>query len=70
MLSTNWSDQALFVHVLDESTCNGTTDLELFAEDGSGDAKDLWYLLNHSFVLFLIEENGIVKLFLNLDLSP
>ena len=70
MLSTNWSDQALFVHVLDKGTCNGTSDLELFAKDGSGNAKNLWHFLDHSLVLLLIEENGVVKLFLNLNLSP
>ena len=70
MLSTDWSDKALLVHILDESSGNGTTDLEFFAKDGSGDAEDLWHLLDHSLVLLLVEEYGIVKLFLNLNLGP
>ena len=70
MLCTNWSDQALFVHVLDKGTCNGSSNLKLLAENGSGDAKNLWNLLNHSLVLLLVEEYGVVKLFLNLNLGP
>ena len=60
----------MLVHILDESSGNGTTDLEFFAKDGSGDAEDLWDLLDHSLVLLLVEENSVVKLFLNLDLGP
>ena len=70
VLSTDWSDQALFVHVLDKGTCNGTSNLEFFAEDGSGNAKNLWHFLNHSLVLLLVEENSVVKLFINLNFSP
>ena len=70
MLSTDWSDQALLVHILNESSGNGTTDLEFLAKDGSGDAEDLWDFLDHSLVLLLIKEYGIVKLLLNLGLCP
>ena len=70
MLSTDWSDQALLVHVLDKGSSNRSSNLELLAKHGSGDAKNFWHLLNHSLVLLLVEENGVVKLFLNLDLGP
>ena len=70
MLLTDWFDQALFVHILNKGTCDGSTNLKLLAKNGSGDAKDLWHLLNHSLVLLLVEEYGIVKLFLNLNLGP
>merc|ERR1719498_1804637 len=70
MLSTDWSDKALLVQISDESSGNGTTDLEFFAKDGSGDAENLWNLLNHSLVLLLVEENSVVKLFLYLNLGP
>ena len=70
VLYTDWFDQALFVHILNKGTCNRSTNLELLAKNGSGDAKNLWHLLNHSLVLLLVEENGVVKLFLNLNLGP
>ena len=70
MLIANWNNKATGSHVLDESTSNGASDLELFAEDGSGDAKDLRNFLDHSFVLLLVEEDGVVKLLLNLGLGP
>ena len=70
MLYTDWFDQALFVHILNKGTCNRSSNLKLLAKNGSGDAKNLWHLLNHSLVLLLVEEHGIVKLFLNLNLGP
>ena len=70
VLLTNWSDQTLFVQLFDEGTCNRSSNLKLLAKNGSGDAKNLWHLLNHSLVLLLVEENGVVKLFLNLNLGP
>ena len=70
MLLADWFDQALLVHVLDEGTGNRSSNLELLAKNGSGDAQNFWHLLDHSLVLLLIEENGVVKLFLNLDLGP
>ena len=70
MLLTNWFDQTLFVQLFDEGTCNRSSNLKLLAKNGSSDAKNLWHLLNHSLVLLLVEENGVVKLFLNLNLGP
>lgn len=70
VLLTNWLDEILLIQVLDESSGNRSTDLEFLAKESSGDAEDLWDLLEHSLVLLLIEENGVVKLFLNLDLGP
>merc|ERR1712032_1745188 len=42
----------------------------LLNKNCSCDAKDLWYFLDHSFELLLIEEDGVVKLFLYLGLGP
>ena len=70
VLLSDGLDKILLVEVLDDGSCDGTIDLELLAEDGSGDAEDLGNLLEHSLVLLLLEIDGIVKLFLDLDLSP
>ena len=70
VLLSNWLDQLFSGKILDQSSGDGSTDLELFAEDSSGDAKDLWDLLDHSLVLLIIEEDSVVKLLLNLGLGP
>ena len=70
MLISNWDNKVLLGKIFDESTGNGSTDLELLAKDSSGDAENLWNLLEHSLVLLLFEEDGIVKLLLYLDLGP
>ena len=70
VLLSNWLDQLFSGKILDQSSGDGTTDLELFAENGSGNAKDLWDLLDHSLVLLLIQEYGVVKLLLYLGLCP
>ena len=70
MLLADWLDQALLVQFLDKGTSNRSSNLELFAKNGSGDAKNLWHLLDHSLELLLVEENSVVKLFLNLNLGP
>ena len=70
VLITNWLDQIFSSEIFYQSSSNGTTNLEFFAKDGSGDAKNLWDFLDHSFVLLFIEENGIVKLLLYLNLGP
>jgi hypothetical protein len=67
---TDAHDVATSSHVVDEGTSNGAGNLELLAKDGSGDAEDLGDLLEHSLVLLLIEEDSVVKLFLNLGLGP
>jgi len=70
VLLSDWFDQLLSGKILDQSSSDGTTDLEFLTENGSGDAKNLWDLLDHSLVLLLIQEYGIVKLLLNLGLGP
>ena len=70
MLLSDWSDQLLNGKILDQSSSDGTTNLELFTEYGSGNAEDLWDLLDHSLVLLLIQEYGVVKLLLYLGLCP
>ena len=70
VLLADWFDQALLVHILNKGTSNWSSNLELLAKNGSGDAKNLWHLLDHSLVLLLVEENGVVKLFLYLNLGP
>ena len=70
VLGTDWLDETLLVKVFDEGSGNGTTNLELLAKNGSGDAENFWDFLNHSLVLLLLKEDGVVKLFLYLDLGP
>ena len=70
VLLTEGGDLATAEHVVDEGTGDGTIDLELLDKHGAGDAKDLGDLLDHSLVLLIIEEAGIIGLFLNLHLGP
>lgn len=70
VLDTDWLDERLLVEILDEGSGNGTTNLELLAKDGSSDAENLWDFLDHSLVLLILEEDSVVKLFLDLDLGP
>lgn len=70
VLVTDADDVATVSHISDKSTSNGAGNLELLAKNGSGDAEDLGDLLEHSLVLLLIEEDSVVKLFLNLGLGP
>ena len=70
VLLSNWLDQLLSGKILDQSSRDGTSNLELFTENGSGNAEDLWDLLEHSLVLLLIQEYGVVKLLLYLGLGP
>jgi len=70
VLLSNWLDKTLLVEVLDEGSGDRSTHLELLAKNGSGDAQDLGHLLDHSLVLLILQEDGIVKLFLNLNLGP
>ena len=70
VLLSNWLDQLLSGKILDQSSRDGTSNLELFTENGSSNAEDLWDLLEHSLVLLLIQEYGVVKLLLYLGLGP
>ena len=64
------SDEIFTEKVLDEGASHGSSNLELFGEDCSGDAEDLGDLLEHSLILLVLEEDGVVKLLLYLDLGP
>ena len=70
MLSTDWDDQTSLGELFDECSSDGSSNLELFNEARSGDAKDLWNFFKHSFELFVVKEDGVVELFLYLGLSP
>merc|ERR1711939_390186 len=70
VLGSDWLDELLLVQVLDEGSGDGSTNLELLANDSSGDAENLWQLLEHSLVLLVVEEHGVVKLLLNLHFGP
>ena len=70
MLLSNGNDQTSLGEFLDECSSDGSTNLELFNKDSSGDAKDLWNFFKHSFELFVIKIDGIVELFLYLGLGP
>ena len=59
-----------FSKLFDESSGNGSVNLELFTNDGASDAKDLWNLLSDLLESLLIKEDIIVELVLNLSLSP
>ena len=56
--------------VSDHTSCNRAVDLELVNKLRDGDREELGSLLGDSLVCLGIEENGIVKLFLYLDLGP
>jgi hypothetical protein len=58
------------VKISDHMSGDGTVDLELVYQFGDSDSEKLGSLLGDSFVSLRIEENGIVLLFLYLDLSP
>ena len=70
VLLSDWFDQLFSGKIFDQSSSDRTSNLELFTENGSGNAKNLWDFLDHSLVLLLIKEYGIVKLLLNLGLCP
>ena len=56
--------------VSDHLSSNRSVDLELVYKLRHGDSEELWCLLGDSLVSLSIEEDGIVKLFLYLDLGP
>ena len=70
VLCANWSQKVSLAEFLNESTSNGSTDLILFAENSSGDAKDIWDTLAHSLELGFLKVDSVVKLLLDLDFSP
>ena len=70
VLWSNWVNHFLLVKLFNESSSNRSTDLEFLTKNGSGDAEQFGDILSHSLELLLVEEDGVVKLFLDLDLSP
>ena len=56
--------------LLDETACNGSIDLELFDQDSASDAQDFWHFSKDLVVFLLFEENFVVSLVSDLDLSP
>jgi hypothetical protein len=58
------------VKISDHTSSDGTVDLELVDQFGDSDSEELGCLLGDSLVSLSIEEDGIVKLFLYLDLGP
>ena len=56
--------------ISDHTSGDGTVDLELVDQFGDSDSEELRSLLGDSLVSLRIEEHGIVKLFLYLDLGP
>ena len=53
-----------------QTTCNRSVHLKLFAENTTGDAKDLWGFRKDLVVFLLLKEYFIVCLFGDLNLSP
>ena len=70
MLLTNSLDETLFLQLGEENTGDGTVDLELFDETGTGDGENLGDLVHQFIVALFIEENIVVKLILDLHLGP
>ena len=56
--------------MVDHEASNGSVNLELLAEDGSSNAKNFWDFGAEFLVSLLIEEDFVVQLILDLDLSP
>ena len=67
---SNGFEEVLRDEVVDQETGNGSVNLELLAEDGSGDAQDFGDFVGELLVSLLIEEDFIVELVLDLDLGP
>jgi hypothetical protein len=70
VLGTDGFELSLLVEISDEGSGNGSVDLELLAEDGAGDAKDLWDFVAEFLVSSFVKEDLVVKLILDLHLGP
>ena len=64
------SDETLGVEISDDLSGNRAVDLELVAQLRHSDREELGNILDDSFVGLRIEEDRVVKLFLDLDLGP
>ena len=69
-LLTNWKNELFLGEVLDQGSCDGTIDLELFTKHSSGDTEDFGDFLKHTLVGFVIQIYSKVKLFLYLNFGP
>jgi hypothetical protein len=58
------------VKISDHTSGDGTVDLELVGQLRNSDSEELGSLLSDSLVCLSVEEDSIVKLFLDLDLGP
>ena len=67
---SNKLDFTLSGQFSDETASHGSVHLELFGNDSTGDAEDLGSLSEDLVVLLLLEEDFVVKLVSDLDLSP
>ena len=67
---TDLSDETLVEEFSDDLSGDGTVDLELVDQLRHSDSQELGCLLDDSIVCLLIEEDSVVKLFLDLDLGP
>ena len=70
MLLTNGLDETLLLQLGEENTGDGTVDLEFLDETGTGDGENLGDLVHQFIVALFIKENIVVKLILDLHLSP
>ena len=66
----NALDVTFFGKFSNETASDGSVHLELFAENTTGDAEDLWSLSKHLVVFLLLEEDFTVEFILFLDLTP
>jgi hypothetical protein len=66
----NLSDETLVEEFSDHLSGDRSVDLELVDKFRHGDGQELRCLLDDSIVALLIEEDRVVKLFLDLDLGP
>ena len=64
------SDEALAGEISDDRSGDGAVHLELVDQLRHGDREELGCILDDSVVGLLIEEDRVVKLFLDLDLGP
>jgi hypothetical protein len=58
------------VKISDHTSGDGTVDLELVDQLRNSDSEELGCLLGDSLVCLSVEEDSVVKLFLDLDLGP
>ena len=67
---SDWLNISGTSEVSEETSSDGTIDLELFHDNGAGKAQNLWHLLADLVKSLLVQENVLVELVLNLSLGP